>query len=153
FHEGLVAMMSAPQRQPLLIGYGHDIMRMDAVEEEANQTGSTDVRTEETHAGQRGEAFKGVSTQLLVVMGDAMTAQRIEIIHRRVEAYDAGNVRRARFELVRRFFEGGLVEIDVQDHFAAALVRGHLFQTLGTAVQNAQTGRTAHLVGREGEEI
>src|SRR2546426_11288936 len=37
FHERLIAMMPAPQRDSALIGHRHDIMGMDAIEEKTHQ--------------------------------------------------------------------------------------------------------------------
>ena len=99
------------------------------------------------------ELVVGIRAQFLIVLGDFFAADGVQIIHRGVQADRAGDVRRAGFELVRRFFPGALVEIDVQNHFAAALVRRHCFQTLPPAIQHADAGRPAHFVAGEREEI
>ena len=45
------------------------------------------------------------------------------------------------------------VELDVEDHAAAAEERRHRLEQVGPAPQDADAGRAHHLVGREGEEV
>ena len=45
------------------------------------------------------------------------------------------------------------VELDVEDHAAAAEEGRHGLEQLGAAPQDADAGRAHHLVGREGEEV
>ena len=45
------------------------------------------------------------------------------------------------------------VELDVEDHAAAAEERRHGVEQLGPAPQHADAGRAHHLVGREGDEV
>ena len=82
-----------------------------------------------------------------------VAADVVEVIHRRVQPDGAGDVRRAGLESVRRVFPGALLEIHVQNHFAAALIRRHGFEHFLAAIQNADAGRPAHFVAGEREEI
>ena len=65
----------------------------------------------------------------------------------------AGDIRRARFETVRRFLESAFLERDADDHFAAAVPRRHRFQNFGATVERADAGRATHLVSGESEKI
>src|SRR2546430_12890641 len=47
FHQWLVAMMTAAQGDSALIGDGHHVMRVDAIEEETHHTGPADARPKE----------------------------------------------------------------------------------------------------------
>ena len=57
-----------------------------------------------------------------------VAANGVEILHRCVQADGAGNVRRACLEFVGRMFPGTVLEIDTQNHFAAALIGRHRFE-------------------------
>ena len=77
----------------------------------------------------------------------------LEIIDRGSESDCAGDIWRARFETVRRFFEGAFLESDAHDHFAAAVPGRHAFQNFGATVERADAGRATHFVTGESEEI
>src|SRR5438132_1228887 len=87
------------------------------------------------------------------MMSDVLSPNGIEIIHRRVEANRAGNVRCASLESMRRLFETALLEINAEDHLPAALIRGHFFQQLASPVQNPEPGWSAHFMAGEHQEI
>ena len=63
------------------------------------------------------------------------------------------DIRRAGLESVGSWFPGAFLELDVEDHFASALVGWHAVQDFLTSVEDAYAGRPAHFVAGENEEI
>ena len=84
---------------------------------------------------------------------DRGTADAFEVIDRGGESDRAGDIRRAGFETVRRFFIGAFLEGYADDHLAAAVPGRHCVQQLGAAVEGASSSGSAHFVAGEGEEI
>src|ERR1019366_1243154 len=74
-------------------------------------------------------------------------------VDRDPETHRADEVWRAGFELVGGVVVDGLLEADRQDHVAAPLVGGHLFEQLAPAVENADAGRPVHLVPGQRVEV
>ena len=148
-------MMAAAQCHTALVGYRHRIVRVDAVEEEADQTRAADGRvgTEEPDAFKRGQLLECIGAEFLVVLRDAIAANMVEIVHGGVQPDGTGNVRRAGFEFVRRVFPRALMIIDGENHLAAALIRRGFFEPFAPAIQNPKAGRTAHFMRGEREEI
>ena len=77
----------------------------------------------------------------------------VQVVDRRAEADDAGDVRRAGLELVRQRVVRRLLEGDRRDHVAAALVRRHRVEQRRLAVEHAGARRPEHLVAGEGVEV
>src|SRR5690606_17941656 len=84
---------------------------------------------------------------------DVGHADAFQVIHRRAQADEAGDVGRAGLELVRRVVEDGAVEADLLDHLAAAEEGWYRLQVLAPGPQRAGAGGRAHLVAGEGVEV
>ena len=80
-------------------------------------------------------------------------AERRQVVDRGAQADEAGDVRRAGLELVRRVVEHGALEAHLADHLAAADEGRHRGEVLAPRPQRAGAGRAAHLVAGEGVEI
>ena len=102
-------------------------------------------RAEEPDAFERGKLLVGIRAEFLVVLRDVVAADAVEIIHRGVQADGAGNIRRAGLEPVRRVLPRALMKIDGQNHFAAALIRRHVFEHVpaGRTTRRCRSGRTS----------
>ena len=72
---------------------------------------------------------------------------------RGAQADGAGDVRRARLELVRQRVPGASLERDRADHVAAAHERRHGLEQRGLAVEHADARRAVELVAREHIEV
>ena len=81
------------------------------------------------------------------------TSDLFEIIDRGRQSDRARDIRRARFESMRRFLEGAFLESDADDHFAAAVPRRHDVENFGATVERTDAGRATHLVSGESEKI
>src|SRR5690349_2031484 len=110
-------MMATPQRNASLIGDGHDVMGVDAIEKKADQTGPADRRSKKPNSAHGRELFEGISAQFLIMMGDVFAANSVEVIHRGMQSDGAGNIRSACFEPMRRRLPGALMIVDGQNHF------------------------------------
>src|SRR5439155_18090650 len=54
---------------------------------------------------------------------------------------------------MRRAFPGAFLEIDTENHFPASLVGRQILEHLLPAIKHSDTGRAAHLMARESQEI
>jgi len=126
-HQRLVAVVPAAQRNAALVSHGHHVMRVDIFQQEAHQPGPPDMRAEEPEALlEPGELGVSMGSKFLVVLRDILSPDLVEVIHRRVQAYCARNVGRARLKFVRGVLPRASLKIHVQDHFPAALIRRHV---------------------------
>ena len=62
-------------------------------------------------------------------------------------------IKEVRFEAVRRFLEGALLERDADDHLSAAMPGRNLLENFRAAVKRTDAGWGAHFVSGESEEI
>src|SRR5579859_5807360 len=146
-HERLVAMMPAAQGDAALIGDRNQVVGMDIWEQKTYQAGPPDVRTEKSDAVfEPGQLFISMRAQFLVVLGDLIAPDSVQVIHRRVQSDRARNVRGAGLEPMRGMLPGAFLIRDAENHLATALVRGHRFKDFLPAIKHANAGRPAHLV-------
>ena len=103
--------------------------------------------------GSADSARDAVGQDVLFVGGERLVSQAAQEVDGRSQADRAGQVRRARLELVGERVVDGLLEADRGDHVAAALVGGHLLEQLAAAVEHADAGGSVHLVARQGVEV
>ena len=108
---------------------------------------------EDAQAVDLAEFFGRVCEQFALACRHRVHAQRGQVIDRRAQADEAGDVRRAGLELVRRVVEHGTVEADFPDHLAAADEGRHRLQVFATRPQRAGAGRPAHLVAGDRVEV
>ena len=114
--------MAAAQGDAALVGHGNDIVGMHVIEQEADQSGSADARSEEADALEAREQGESVGAELLVMLGNARPADAVQVVHGGAQSDGAGDVGRAGLEFVGGVFPGALVELDVEDYLTAALV-------------------------------
>ena len=98
-------MMSAAQRQPVLIGERRQIVRMRRLHDETNDRAALTGGSENTYAGQFGETLDGVAGQLRVVLENSGRARSLRGNQWRLQPDRAGDIGRARLETMRRFLE------------------------------------------------
>ena len=65
FHQWLIAVVATAQRDAALIGNGHQVVGMDSIEKEADQTGPANGRAKEADAAHAGKFFKCVGRAIL----------------------------------------------------------------------------------------
>ena len=100
----------------------------------------------------REEAF-GPLAQPLLVGGDRLHAEGVEVVGGRRQPHRAGDVRRAGLELGRGIRVGGPLDPHAADHLAAALVRRESLQQVLPAPEDADPGGAVHLVPGHGVEV
>ena len=129
-----------------------DIVRVDAVESEADDPGAV-LRPKQRnswHAAQRRARF-GHKRALMGV--DGVEPDPVDPIDCRVEADGAGDVRRPRLEPRRRRQIGRSLERHPIDHCPATLPRRHRVEQFLLRPQRADAGWPVNLVRRENVEV
>ncbi len=103
--------------------------------------------------GYGGQLFEGVGGDVVLVRGDGVHAEIGQVVDGGAETNRLGDHRRAGLEPVRRVGVGRRLHRHELDHLAAAEERRHGRQQFAATPQHADTGRPAHLVAGEGEEV
>ena len=152
-HEGLVAVMSAPQRDAGLIGQGDQVVRMDVVQDKAQHARAILAGAEDADAFEAGKPFIGIGGQFLVVVRNLIAPNVIQVVHGSGQGDGAGDVGSAGFEAMGRLFPGALLVTHRFDHVAAALPGGHGHEAFQAAVKHPDASRAAHFVAAEGEKV
>jgi len=98
-------------------------------------------------------AVRAVRQQVLLVGVDRGKVERVQIVDGGAQPDRAGDVRRARLELVRHLVVGRLLESHGTDHVPAALIGGHGLEQGQASVQHANARRTQQFVSRQGVEV
>jgi len=154
-HERLVAVVTASERDAILVGEGHHVVRVGFGEGETYESASglAGLGAEDADAGELGEGGAGFLAEGVIMGADCGPAQGIEIIERGVEADGVGDVGRAGFEPFGGGLPRGTFVGDGHHNAAAGLVRRHGVEECAFAVKHADAGGAGHLVSAEGEEI
>ena len=150
----LGAVVTGPDGDPIPVeDLGH-IMGMDAFERKGRHptlglcTGAKQLHTRDFF-----QALKRIFRDLMLMRGNGIHTQGGKIIHGRPKSYCLGDRRCACFKLMRQSIRPEGAQLDFLDHVPAAHEGRHGLQKLHFPIQRADTGRSAHLVSREGQEI
>ena len=84
--------------------------------------------------------------QVAFVGANPIEPARLDVLDRGAESDGAGDIRRARFELVRQHVVERPFEAHRSDHVAAALIRRHGSEQGGLPIEHADAGRAEQLV-------
>ena len=119
---------------------------MDSVEGEGENArlflrGADDLQTRNA-----GDGPRGVLQEPMLVLADRFHAYRIEVVNRRGQPVAPRDVGSPRLELVGYLIVRGFLKRDGADHVPASLIRRHLLQMFRLSVQDADAGRSEHLV-------
>src|SRR5437016_648249 len=139
-------MMTGTHRDMMLIEDLSDIVRMHALQVEGQNTESPLTGIEQFEPRDPRQPVDAVAGQSLLMFENVVTSELLDEVDRRTKADRAGDVRRPRFEPVRRLLVLGLLEGDVEDHLAAALPGRHCRQQLIAAIERTDPGRPVNLV-------
>ncbi len=99
------------------------------------------------------QALDGVADHVPLMGHQRIVPDRRQVVDGGAEPDGAGDVRRARLELVGHLGPGALLALHHPDHLAAAVIRRHGLQELPSSPHSADAGGTAHLVSREGVHV
>ena len=154
-HEGLVAVVAAAEGEAVFVSKGHHIVGVDIGEGEAHEATArlAEARADDADAGDDGEFLHRDGTEVVVVRGDDVATDRVDIVAGGAEGDGVGDVGRAGFvalggRLPVRAFVG-----DRDDHAAAGFIGGELIEERAATVKDADAGGAAHFVAREDEEV
>ena len=84
---------------------------------------------------------------------DRLEPDLVEVVDRRAEPDRLRDRSGAGLELVRELVPRRPLDRDLADHVAAELEGRHRLEVLGAPPEDADSGRRAHLVAREGVEV
>src|SRR5437764_8882491 len=143
-HQRLITMMSTAHRQAILICKRGQIVRVRSIDDKPDQSAPLFPWTKNASSRQVVKAIDCVTRQFRIVFEDSGPADAIDVIHRCAEPDCAGDIRRSRFETVRRFLKRARFESDGNDHFATAMPWWHCLQELPAALKQSDTSRCTH---------
>ena len=128
-------------------------MRVDVAVRERNHTGPVVARAVHRHAFDLGEALDRGRRERLLVLGDPLRADALEVGDGRRESDRSFHIRGAGLELVRNLVVGRMIVPHAGDHLAAAVVGRHGVEQLRLRHQRPRAHGPEHLVPREGVEV
>src|SRR5262249_35712981 len=92
-HKCLIAMVSAAQGDAAFTGHGDHVVGMHVIEDKTDQAGAANMRPKETKALESRQRGECVSAQFLIVLGDPVAPDGIQVIHGGMETDRARNIR------------------------------------------------------------
>ncbi len=101
----------------------------------------------------RAQAIEGIGGQVSLPRVDSFQPDPLQVPNGLCESHRAGDVRGARFVLVRQRRGGEPVKPDFRNHLAAALPGRHVLQQFPAPPQRSDAGGREHLVAAEGVEV
>ena len=101
-HQRMRAMVAGADRDAFQVEQGGQVVRMRAFDQEADHRRLVRRGAEDAQAVDLAQLLGEVRQQFCFARLDVGHAERVEVVDRRAEADEAGDVRRAGFELVRR---------------------------------------------------
>ena len=126
---------------------------VDVAHEEAHHGVFVGSLADESHAGDAGQLLHAVACEVVLMGGDAVDTDALDIVDGHSQSAGGDIVGCAGLELQRRALEGGVRETHRVDHLAAALIGWHLVEPPLLAVEDADARGAVHLVAAEGEEV
>ncbi len=137
FHERHAAMMAGTDRDAFEVEARADVQRRQRriIDDEGNGRRFVGRRADDANTGNVAQALGCQVHQPLLMGGNGIEADVVDIIERGAQADRAGDVGCARLEFIRQFVIGRLLEADRANHVATPLIGGHQFQMPRLAVQ------------------
>ena len=129
------------------------IVRMDAVDDEAHQTTALRCLADEAHAFDLRQALDGSSHQGVFVLRHFTTVQTLNEMYCRLQTQGSTHIGGTSLKLKGQLVKGCLLETHRVHHLASELVRRHLLEPLGLAIQATNAHGSVHLMTRKHEEV
>ena len=146
-------MVAGADRKTEAVEQSTQIHRMNLPHIERNDRSLPGHRAVELHLIDLGHARHGVTREHLFVRSNPIQPHRLHIVDGGGQTVRTHIVGRARFELKRQAFEGGVLKSDAGDHLSAPLIGRELLQQCFFAVKHAHAGGTVDFVCAEREKI
>ena len=147
--------MPDPHSDAVVVEHLAEVMRVDPVHDERH--GPAPIQgvpgSDDPQARQGLKPRQRLSREFGLVVLYGIHPQRLQVVHRRMQADRLGDHGDAGFEALRRVREGAALHRDRVDHGAAADERRHRRQDVGPAPQTADPGGTEHLVPTPRDEV
>src|SRR5438132_832623 len=144
-HERLVAVMPRTHADPLAVEDRRDVVGMDSLDVERDDTNSIVERPRSVHRHPRDlrQARQEVADEGELVLVDLFDPDGPEVVDRRAESDRIDVGARARLELPRQLVPLGHRDRYPGDHVAAVEERAHLLEERRTSPDNARARRRA----------
>src|SRR5207244_10736563 len=100
-----------------------------------------------------GHALQRITSKIDIVLKNFGASDSFKVIDRSRETDGAGNIWRACFETVRRFFERAFFQRNTRNHLTPAMPRRNRIENVQSTIEHADSGGRAHLVTGESEKV
>ena len=121
-------------------------LRSDALQRQRDHARLFGCCADDAQARNLRQSLRRVNEQMVLVLGDIVKADPLDVIDRCTQTDRVGDVAGAGFEPLRRSVKLAPLERDVADHVAAALIGRQRVHQVLLAVQRADASRCEHLV-------
>src|SRR5205085_1060259 len=148
-HQWLIAMMTTAHREPVAIRKRRQVVRMRRIHDETDYSRAIFLRSDDAEPFNFSHSIQRIARKIDIVLKDFPTPNSFQIIDRCGETDRAGNVRRAGFETMGRFFVRTFFERNVNDHLTAAVPRRSGLEDFAATIKSADAGGRAHFVTGE----
>src|SRR5439155_6399286 len=98
-------------------------VRMRGAHHKTNDSTAISPRSKDVQSRHIGNSLQRITSKIDIVLKNFGASESFELIDRSRETDSAGNIWRARFETVRRFFERAFFQRNTRNHLAPAMPR------------------------------
>src|SRR2546425_8928097 len=145
-HQRLGAVVAGPNTDAVAVQDRRQVVRMNVAVRERHDAGTVVARSIDRDALDLRQALDRQAGQLLLVRGDVVHSQLLEIGDGGAKPDGGFDVRRSSFELVRNLVPRRAVVPHPLDHFAAAVVGRHRLEQRRLGDQRPASHGREHLV-------
>ena len=136
-----------------MVQYGAQVMGVNTVDNKRQDTCLLCCRADQPQPRDCAGCAGSVLQQSVFVIAYPVRTDLADVINRRAQADNPGDLLRARLKLVRQVVVQGLFKRDHLDHVAAAMVGRHIRQQRLFSVEYADPRRAEQLMAGKGVEV
>src|SRR5947199_9126256 len=126
---------------------------MRCAHHKANDSTAISRRSKAVQSRHIGHSLQRITSKIDIVLKNFGASNSFEVIDRSRETDGAGNIWRACFETVRRFFERAVFQRNTRNHLAPAMPRLNRIENVRSTIEHADSGARAHVVTGESENV
>src|SRR5207245_9470558 len=119
----------------------------------ANASTAISRRSKDVQSRYIGHALQRISSKIDIVLKNFGASDSFKVIDRSRETDGAGNIWRACFETVRRFFERAFFQRNTRNHLAPAMPRRNRIEDVRSTIKHAASGGRAPLLAGQIEQV
>src|SRR5439155_10848988 len=126
---------------------------MRCAHHKANDSTAISRRPKKGQSSHIGHSLKRITSKIDIMLKNFGASNSFEVIDRSRETDGAGNIWRACFETVRRFFERAFFQRNTRNHLAPAMPRRNRIENVQSTIEHADSVGRVHLVTGESEKV